>query len=61
MTSRRIQSITRAATITGIAGHNVGMNFGGTLFKLYFTAIGPGTAFLSIPASSVSLWDAAET
>ena len=41
-----------------VTGSNVGMNFGGTLLRLYFNAIGPGTAFLSIPTSSVTLLDA---
>jgi hypothetical protein len=44
-------------TITGITGNNIGMNFGGTLFKLYFNAIVPGTDFLSIPSASVILLD----
>ena len=44
-------------TVT-IARSNVGLNFGGTLLRLYFNALGPGTAFLSIPALSVSLLDA---
>jgi hypothetical protein len=44
-------------TISGITGHNVGMNFGGTLFRLYFNAAGWGTDFLSIPTSSVILLD----
>lgn len=42
-------------TISGIAASNVGLNLGGTLFRLYFNAIGPGTSFLS--ASSVVLLD----
>jgi len=44
-------------TITGITGHNVGLNFGGTLLRLYFNAVGRGTDFLSIPTSSVILLD----
>jgi hypothetical protein len=44
-------------TIT-LASSDVGLNFGGTLLRLYFNAIGPGTAFLSIPTSSVILLDA---
>jgi hypothetical protein len=46
-----------AGTISGIARSNIGLNFGGTLLKLYFKTIGAGTAFLSIPASSVTLLD----
>ena len=44
-------------TVTGIARRNVGLNFGGTIVKLFFKASGPGTSSLSIPASSVSLLD----
>ncbi|MEO8053339.1 MAG: cohesin domain-containing protein [Acidobacteriota bacterium] len=44
-------------SISGVARDNVGLNFGGALLKLYFNAIGPGTCFLSIPTSSVSLLD----
>ena len=43
-------------TIT-IARNNVGLNYGGTLFKLYFQQVGAGFSFLSIPASSVTLLD----
>jgi hypothetical protein len=44
-------------TIKGIARSNIGLNFGGTLFRLYFNAVGPGNISLSIPAASVSLLD----
>jgi hypothetical protein len=44
-------------TISGITGQNVGLNFGGTLFRLYFSAVGQGTDFLWIPTSSVVLLD----
>jgi hypothetical protein len=43
-------------TIT-IARSSVGLNYGGTLFKLYFQQVGAGFSFLSIPSSSVSLLD----
>jgi len=45
-----------AGTIT-IARDNVGLNYGGTLFKLYFQQVGAGFSFLSIPSSSVTLLD----
>jgi hypothetical protein len=44
-------------TISGISGNNLNLNFGGTLFRLYFRAMGPGTDFLWIPTSSVILLD----
>ena len=43
-------------TIT-IARSNVGLNYGGTLFKLYFQQVGAGFSFLSIPLSNVTLLD----
>ena len=46
-------------TISGLTAKNLGLNFGGTLFKIYFNAIGPGNGFLSIPALSVTLLDSA--
>jgi hypothetical protein len=46
-----------AGTISGIARNNIGLNFGGTLLQIHFNAIGVGTAFLSIPTSSVTLLD----
>ncbi len=42
-----------------IARSDVGLNFGGTLFRLYFTEVGAGLSFVSIPASSVTLLDSA--
>ena len=50
-----------SGTITGMTGHNVGLNFGGTLLRLYFNAVGPGSDFLSIPTSSVILLDSSGT
>jgi len=47
-------------TIT-IARDNVGLNYGGTLFKLYFQQVGAGFSFLSIPSSSVILLDSGGT
>lgn len=46
-----------AGTITGIANSNVNLNFGATLLKLNFHAIGAGTCDLSIAAASVTLLD----
>jgi PEP-CTERM motif len=40
-----------------IARKNVGLNYGGTLFRLYFQQVGAGFSFLSIPSSSVTLLD----
>lgn len=45
-----------AGTIT-IARDNVGLAYGGTLFKLYFQQVGAGFSFLSIPSASVTLLD----
>ena len=42
-----------------IARNNVGLNYGGTLFRLYFQQVGAGFSFLSIPWSSVTLQDSA--
>jgi hypothetical protein len=36
---------------------NVGLNYGGTLFRLYFQQVAAGFSFLSIPSSSVTLQD----
>jgi len=44
-------------SISGIARGNVGLKSGETLLKLYFTAIGLGTCFFSIPTPSVRLLD----
>jgi hypothetical protein len=44
-------------TIT-ISRSDVGLNYGGTLFKMYFEQVGAGFSFLSIPSSSVTLLDA---
>ena len=44
-------------SISGIARGNVGLKSGGTLLKLSFKAIAPGTCFLSIPTPSVRLLD----
>ena len=58
-----LSDVTQTGTIdnvggsVGIARSNVGLNFGGTLLRLYFRASGPGSAFLSIPTSSVTLLD----
>ncbi len=41
-----------------VARNNVGLNYGGTLFRLYFQQVGAGWSFLSIPTSSVTLQDA---
>jgi hypothetical protein len=43
--------------IAGIARDNVGLAAGGTLVKLFFTAVGPGTCYLA--ASNVRLLDSA--
>jgi hypothetical protein len=62
-TSSVLSDVTQIGTIDNVGGtvtiarSNVGLNFGGTLLRLYFTAIGPGTAFLSIPTSSVTFLD----
>ena len=42
-----------------IGRSNVGLNYGGTLFKLYFQQVAAGFSFLSIPSSSVTLLDSA--
>ncbi len=44
-------------TAIGIARSSVGLNFGGTLVRFFFRAIGEGLSPLSIPASSVTLLD----
>lgn len=45
-----------AGTVT-VARNNVGLNYGGTIFKLYFQQVAAGFSFLSIPTSSVTLLD----